>query len=301
VRTEFFLNGTLIQNGILSNAALGAHTITYNVADECGNIATGSFNISVVDNVNPIAICDQHTTVGIGSNGYASVPASVFDDGSYDNCGITSISVRRMTDACNTPPDLSFHPYVEFCCEDVGNIIMVEFRIEDAAGNFNSCMVEVELENNTPPAIFCPADKTIDCSVDYTNMNVTGEAVATSDCGNMTPTFTDFVNLSTCGVGTVLRTWSVSDGSNNSVSCVQTITVINSDPFYINPTNDNDPNDDVVWPPTYDTPNCTSSLEPSALPTPYNGPVITASNCGDVAVGHDDLVLPIVNIVLEMH
>ena len=289
---EFFLNGNLIPNGILSNVPLGTTTIDYSVSDDCGNVATGSFQVTVTDNVTPVAICDQFTTVSLGNNGFASVPAAVFDDGSFDNCGITSMSVRRMTDACNTPPDLTFKPYAEFCCADVGNTIMVEFRIEDAAGNFNSCMVQIEVEDNTPPSVVCPSDKTLDCSVDFTDLGITGSAVASSDCGNVNATFTDVVNVSSCGVGTVLRTWSVPFG-NGSVSCVQTITLINTDPFFINPNDPNDPNDDVVWPPDFTTPGCAASLEPSALAAPYNAPVITAANCGDIAVGHDDLVLPI--------
>ena len=290
---EFSLNGTTISNGILTNAPVGEHTIDYSVEDDCGNIAIGSFQLDVVDNIAPIAICDEFTSIGIGTNGFAFVPATVFDDGSYDNCGIESIAVRRMTDPCNFPADLAWKQFAEFCCADVGNTVGVEFRITDAAGNSNFCMVQVQVENNTPPVISCPANKTISCTDDYNDTNLTGIAVATSDCGNMTPTFVDNVNLDACGVGSVTRIWSVGDNSNNSASCVQFITVLNSDPFYINPNNDLDPNDDVVWPLDYTTPSCVGGLDPEDLVSPYNEPVISAAGCGDIAVGHDDFVLSV--------
>ena len=290
--TTFSINGTAIPNGILSNAPLGTSTIDYSVADECGNVATGSFELSIVDNISPIAICDEITTVGIGNTGLASVPAIVFDDGSYDNCGIVSMDVRRMTDACNTPPNLGWGPFANFCCADVGSTVMVEFRIQDAAGNVNSCMVDVIVEDNTPPTIICPNDKTINCDDDYTDTNLTGMAVASSSCGNPTPTYVDNVAINNCGEGLVTRIWSVGSGSN-SASCVQFITLINTDPFYINPTWTEDPNDDVVWPPDYTTTFCGANLDPTALPTPYNEPVIIAPDCGDIAVGHSDLELPI--------
>ena len=290
---EFSLGGSTIQNGILTNAPVGLHTIDYTVEDDCGNVATGSFQLEVTDNIAPIAICDEFTTIGIGTLGTAYVPAVVFDDGSYDNCAIVSMDVRRMTDPCNSPPDLTWKSGVEFCCADVGNTVAVQFRITDASGNSNSCMVQVEIENNTPPSITCPASKTISCTDDYTNTSLTGVAIATSDCGNMAPTFVDNLNLNACGIGTINRIWSVGDGSNNSASCVQLITVLNADPFYINPIWDLDPNDDVVWPIDYETPSCIAGLDPEDLPTPYNEPVITAAGCGDIVVTHDDLIVPI--------
>jgi hypothetical protein len=46
----------------------------------------------------------------------------------------------------------------------------------------------------------------------------------------------------------IQRRFSATDPSGRTGVCTQKIWVINFDPFYINPTNPDDPNDDVIWP-----------------------------------------------------
>ena len=77
--------------------------------------------------------------------------ALVFDNGSFDNCELVSYQVRRM-DNPNCPGNdaTPFGDYVPFYCCDVnqnGEVIMVELQVMDAAGNTNSCMIEVEVQD----------------------------------------------------------------------------------------------------------------------------------------------------------
>ncbi|MEM6964337.1 MAG: HYR domain-containing protein, partial [Bacteroidota bacterium] len=136
---------------------LGTSTVTYTATDDCGNESTCTQEITVVDNIAPIAICDEFTVVGLGSDGEALIEAITFDDGSTDNCGIVSIDARRM-DNPNCPgfDGTPFGPVVPFKCCDKGTPIMVEFRVTDAAGNSNTCMVEVEVQDKLDPVIVCP-------------------------------------------------------------------------------------------------------------------------------------------------
>ena len=96
------------------------------------------------------------------------VPADVFDDGSYDNCGPVTFRARSM-DSC-----IDFDWTTEGACIDdiPGGIvnavtvvhsssmrticmlrrrgagpIMVELEVTDAAGNRNYCMVEVDVQD----------------------------------------------------------------------------------------------------------------------------------------------------------
>jgi hypothetical protein len=97
--------------------------------------------------------------VNLSSDGLAIVEASVFDDGSYDNCCLDNFEVRRMDGDCQGNPD-DFGPTVTFCCEDVaaGEPVMVVFRAYDCEGNFNDCMVSVNLNDKQPPILIsCPA------------------------------------------------------------------------------------------------------------------------------------------------
>ncbi|MEO5906626.1 MAG: T9SS type A sorting domain-containing protein, partial [Saprospiraceae bacterium] len=118
------------------------------------------------DYVNPVAICDAVTVVSLSNNGTAKVYATTIDDGSYDNCHLEELKVRRMTQGwCpyGVADDTQFRSYVEFCCEDVGQTIWVVLRAIDAHGNWNECMAEVIVQDNSYPHITCPPNITISC------------------------------------------------------------------------------------------------------------------------------------------
>jgi len=119
------------------------------------------------DNVNPVAICDAHTIVSLDNYGVARVYATDLDDGSYDNCNIVEYKARRMSPGWCPPgiaDDTQFRPYVEFCCEDVGQTLWVVMRVVDAHGLWNECMAEVTIQDNSSnPNFHCPPDITVSC------------------------------------------------------------------------------------------------------------------------------------------
>src|SRR2546427_10314603 len=75
-----------------------------------------------------------------------------------------------------------------------------------------------------PPSITCPASVTLDCPAD-TRTNVTGVATATDTCSSLSISYSDVTNSGCGGTYTILRTWTATDACTNSASCVQTITV----------------------------------------------------------------------------
>ena len=306
-------NGVIIGNGgLVTNLPLGDHVITYTATDDCDNVSSCSTVITVIDNVPPTAICDEHTIASLGSDGYVSIPASVFDDGSYDNCELVDVKVRRMTDACHVPPQLEFGDYAEFCCADLGSTIMVELRVTDAAGNTNSCMVEVEVQDKLKPTIICPSNKTINCDDDAFDFGLTGEATGFDNCGDVTISHIDLSNTITeCGEGYILRQFIATDGQGLTSSCIQTITVTNPDPFTIvdtecrtylpinhiePPVGPHSSKDDVEWPCDITLNTCGNGLQPSDLEVNYPldaRPQVEEGYCDLIAVTHDDLELPI--------
>jgi len=86
---------------------LGCVTVEYVAFDDCHNQSTATVTIYVEDNTPPVAICDQNTTIGLTLDGTAWVPATSFDDGSYDECDLAKMLVRRMDPTackpCKTP------------------------------------------------------------------------------------------------------------------------------------------------------------------------------------------------------
>jgi len=177
---------------------------------------------------------------------------------------------------------------------------MVELRATDAAGNTNSCMVEVEVEDKVNPIVSCPANVTIECldavpgfdflsATESATFNTPAYAGTPFNPGDFLGYYdgvvencgaTLFINeggsLNNCGVGNLTRQFQAQDESGNlSTPCTQFITVINSDPFNIideqcrtAPINTVSPNihvltDDVEWP-------CDISLTCGIDPTPEN-------------------------------
>lgn len=87
------------------------------------------------------------------------------------------------------------------------------------------CSTFVHVGDTIPPVLTCPSDLLVILG-DPTDPSATGMATATDAC-NPTPTVTwtdDLSGLHPQGTGTILRTWTATDGCQSS-SCLQTIEV----------------------------------------------------------------------------
>lgn len=267
-------------NGGSVNLPLGIHSITYTATDDCNNSASCETLVEVIDNVEPVAVCDQFTVVTLNSSGTVLANATSFDDGSYDNCTGVIFSARRM-DGNST-----FADTVPFDCNDIANNpIQVIFRVTDENGNENFCMVQVEVQDKTDPVINCPADITIDCSQDPFDMDLTGLATVSDACTITLFNHIDVANdISSCGEGAITRVFRAEDSNNNESNCVQFIYVSNTnDPFDL---------DNIDFPEDINFINqCGVSVEPddlSSTPTNYSRPIIDPAACAMVAVSYED-------------
>lgn len=183
------LNGQIIApiNGeyILPPLGLGQYQITWEVSDDCDNVATCHTTVDLYDNTPPTAYCDKHTVIAINNQdpmGVALLPATTLDDGSFDNCGPVTFRARRMgscidfdwtSDGYGHQPDgdvdnfdrgLNYSEYVPVSCCDAGeDFILVELEVSDLHGNVNYCMVEVEVQDKVAPMITCPPDIEVSC------------------------------------------------------------------------------------------------------------------------------------------
>ncbi len=265
--------------------------ILYYAIDDCDNTSTCYTKATIEDNVQPIPVCDLHTFVGLNENGIGYASIESFDDGSWDNCEIDYMEVRRMDNfACSE--SVNWGQKVKFCCDDVGDIVMVQLRVVDKSGNSNFCMVEAEVQDNHDPEItFCPADITIDCDDDTVNLDQYGNATAIDNC-SVEVTSTAQRNINSCGTGTITRTFRAEDPQGNFVTCQQRIRVLSLDPFYINPNNPNDPFDDIVWPGDHTLMNgCASSgVHPDDLPAGKQRPEILREACSQISFTYEDVV-----------
>jgi len=263
---------------------LGTHTVIYQATDECNNIQELGVQVTVIDNISPVAVCDEITTVTLSSDGKAVVNASVFDDGSTDNCCLDYFHVRRIEDACGIPGNTTFGPTTTFCCEDIGpEPVQVVFRVYDCFGNYNECLVLVIVEDKLPPfVITCPAAESVTCEFyqselapglangDYSVLDDFGEPLFYDNCGlEVTQDVT--VNIDNCSEGTITRHWIAEDPSGNSPAhCTQIINVEHVSNW-------------VVEFPA----NMTATCEDAQLP-PFGEPEIFFDECELVGISFSD-------------
>lgn len=117
---------------------VGDTTVTLSVTDSDGNTASCDFIVTVVDNEDPIAVC-QDITVDLDpvTGTVTIIPADV-DNGSSDNCSIASMTL-----------DVS-----SFDCSNVGPNT-VTMTVTDASGRTATCTSTVTVQDVTAPEVFC--------------------------------------------------------------------------------------------------------------------------------------------------
>ena len=276
--------GLIEGDGPRVDLELGKNVISYTASDACRNSSSCSFTVTVEDRREPVAICDATKVVSLSTLSENRILASVFDNGSFDDCGIVRMEARRMVPTCDTTAT-EFDTYVEFCCEDLSqDEVMVAFRVVDGSGNHSICMVRVEVQNKLVPDITCPMDMTINCSQGYdiNNLGLTfGVPNFNGTCGLVQiPEEVIDANVNQCGVGTIQRTIKLRDAQGNVVrSCIQNLTIENDAPFNIT---------NITFPLDYELDNgCgVEMLAPGLLPQGFGFPTLFGES-GCELVGFD--------------
>ena len=225
---------TYLGGGKVRISGLPADTswVRYTVTDACGNETRCVVEVIIEDNLDPVAVCDEHTVVSLGDSGVAKIFAASLDQGSFDNCAVDSVLVRRMSDNCNILGNTTFGPFVKFCCEDVQQSpIMVALRVIDKNGNFNDCMVLVTVQDKISPDITCPKDVIVSCTTDIYNFANVGQATAVDNCPGIKITYKDDSTGFKCATGVINRRWRAEDPGGRFDLCDQKITIVDPNPL----------------------------------------------------------------------
>ncbi len=275
----------------IQNLPLGRTWLRYTVIDQCGNFTYCFTEVDVADNIPPTPVCDQNSIVAIGNGGEAFAGPLTFDDKSHDNCTLTCMKVRRMDQgaAVFTKANwdaLTCNNRVRFTCADVGRTVMVELYVQDAAGHWNTCMVNARVQDNLPPTITAPPAATANCYEDLTSLTRFGAPVPFDNCTLSPGSVIEKVdrNLNDCGLGTITRTFTVTDAGGNSRTATQVITVGNNRRF--------NGNTDIRWPQDVTLNNvCLANIAPDNLPTGRQRPdPFRNLECSEVLMSYEDVV-----------
>lgn len=239
-------------NLVVSGIPPGCHRFRYTVEDECGRMTVIECPFCVVDEIQPVAVCDDDLNVALGGDGYGRVYAIDIDEGSSDNCGeIVLMEARRLyemdanCDPLSDPYYSDWSEYVEFSCCDVGQTITVQLRVTDASGLTNTCTTGILVMENVHPTCVAPQDMLITCTDLPIGFNrdsiadlqaVFGMPSGEDNCGVMDIIELDPVSdFDNCGSGTIVRTFQTIDayGNLSEGTCQQHITVTGESSYSI--------------------------------------------------------------------
>ena len=291
----------------------GINTVQYIAFDECGNTSTCSYEVLVVDNAEPVTICDQFTTISVSNDGTALLSADDLDDGSFDECSPITLEIRRMSAVLCVEDDDEWQEAVTFCCDDIGTDQMVALRVTDASLNSNICMGTVEVQDKLAPIILAGLpDITVSCTFpfDPDNLTVFGkvatreedrdpimlssevvkfggpafDALILDNCSTVASDEISAEFINQCGLGFVIRTIITANPQGQSVSITQRIDFANNAPFI---------EDSITWPlDYYPTSSCRpEDLQPEDLPAPYNYPSFVEDACDMIGVTYKDKII----------
>lgn len=255
--------------------------VMYTITDECGNETMAFTEIVIDDSEAPTAVCEKHTVVTLTDDGTAKIYATSVDDGSNDNCEVDRFEIRRMDTPCGHPEDLEFGDFVNFCCDDVGETVVLVFRVYDTKGFYSDCMVEVTVQDKMRPEIvYCPGDVYLECGQDWTNLNLTGGAPVVEDnCDNFEIDYNDYEYLDYCGLGYIRRDWIVTDPGGQTDFCRQYIYIEDNNPLSY---------DDIDWPADVELDGCTQN---DYHPDVTGWPVLNNEACKDLGIAYTDQTL----------
>jgi len=196
-----------VWNNAPAQYPLGVTTVNWYACDPSGNVAAGTQTVTVNDTQPPTITPPGDVTVSANASGVASGVSGVSlgTPVTGDNCSVASVT--------NNAPGV--YPL---------GTTTVTWTVTDGSGNPATGTQRVIVRDTTPPTITCPADVTVPVNSGSTANNVTlGKPVTSDNCS-----VASVANNSPAAfpLGSTTVTWSVTDGSGNTATGTQKVTVV---------------------------------------------------------------------------
>ncbi|GEQ85765.1 hypothetical protein ULMS_12730 [Patiriisocius marinistellae] len=175
------------------------------------------FIVGFVDEVDPIAIC-QDITVQLDATGNVTILPSSIDGGTSDDSGSFTLTLDNDT----------------FDCNNVG-ANMVQLTATDAAGNSDICNATITIEDTMPPIITCPEDITESADINcmFTLDDYRALATVTDNCAASISITQNPAPGTAIGLGVTQITLEATDGTN-AIDCIFNVTIVDDTPPVIN-------------------------------------------------------------------
>jgi gliding motility-associated-like protein len=188
---------------------LGSTTVTWTVTDGSGNTSTSTQTVTVLDNQNPSITAPLAVTVNADASSCNATGVVLGTPTTSDNCSVAGF----VNDGPASYP--------------LGNTT-VTWTVTDGSGNTSTSTQTVTVTDNQNPTITAPITVTVSsdpgiCSASGVNL---GLPTTTDNCS-----VAGYSNdgLSVYPLGNTTVTWTVTDGSGNTSTAVQTVTVVDNE------------------------------------------------------------------------
>lgn len=293
---QTFVDNANLNNTPTKELPLGLNKITYTASDKCGNTSTCTFDVTVADQVQPVAVCQQFTVVALTYDGEAQLPAYAVNSGSYDNCSNVSFLIKKM--GSNAP----FSEYVTYNCTDLGSPKVVILQVKDAANNTGECMVNVEVQDKIGPTIQCPQNMEVECEYNYDPTKLRtyfGWPTAHDNCSFTIATDSTTIT-NPCyenPVKVITRNFTVTDNGGRTATCTQKVNFIRRNYFgYVNGMTTENGNGQITWPVNKSFTTCMNPSDRTNPTSPLHPnqsgfPTLNEYPCDQVGYTWSDFVL----------
>ncbi len=125
----------ITQSPVVGSTISGVtNTITLTATDDAGNTDEVTFNVEVVDNINPVVTCPDDLTVTVANGASYTVVGTIHDATATDNCSVATLLNNR-----NSGTSLDGEIF------DVG-IHTIQWAAIDNSGNTDDCSVDITVE-----------------------------------------------------------------------------------------------------------------------------------------------------------
>jgi hypothetical protein len=231
--------------GITDPIPVGSHVIRYTGQDSYGAPTVLDIDIEVQDLTPPVIVCRNFVTASLGENGERQLNVRLLDGGTVDACGTFTLTAARANAAGN--PTEAFSANMVFRCADLGTKTIVLQATDYTGVNRSRCQTQVTILDERAPTCTAPPAFDLNCrdfannfptdltgayydSVAYFSslLDVTfGAAAGADNCGESNVRQDIVGQLSNCGTGRFIRTFTVTDnaGFTQAAPCRQTIDV----------------------------------------------------------------------------
>ncbi len=185
-------------------------TRIWRAADQCGNNASCSQTITLVDTTPPNLTCGPNQSLECGTPFAFSTPAA------NDICDGTNVTVVIVGTVTNQTCGSTFSA-------------TRTWKATDACGNVANCSQTINVIDTLPPSLSCSPNRTVECGTPFTFTPPT--ATDSCDGTNVTITIVSTTTNGLCGNTFVaVRIWRAADRCGNASQCSQTIRVVDSEP-----------------------------------------------------------------------